>query len=286
MSTPPFDPVRYKAEQRQRWDTAATGWGKWWQIIESRLQVVSDRLVELADLRPGQQILDVATGIGEPAITAARHVGPSGRVVATDFSSQMLTIARMRAEELGLDNIEFREMDAEALALPEKSFDAILSRLGLMLLPDLKSTLERMLRLLVPGGRLAVAVWGPPQRVPFASMPMRVAMRELQLPPPPPGTPGMFSLADTQQLAQLLTQAGFMQVQTEPITTILELPSAEDFIHFYQDISPSLTALLANLSVERRAEVWQAIMQAARQYNAPDGTWRTENELILAVGRR
>lgn len=286
MSTPPFDPARYKSEQLQGWENAATGWRTWWEIIEPRLQGVSDRLVDLGDVRPGQQVLDVATGVGEPAITAARRVGPTGRVVATDFSPQMLDIAQMRAEKLGLDNIEFRVMDAEAIDLPEKSFDVILCRLGLMYLSDLKTALESILRLLVPGGRLATAVWAAPQKVPFASLPRTVAIRKLQVSPPPTGTPGIFTLADTQQLERILTQVGFTQVQTEIVTTTLEFPSTEDFMRFSRDISPALNAMLANYSVQQQEEIWQAIKQAADQYSMPDGTWRTENELILAVGRR
>jgi cyclopropane fatty-acyl-phospholipid synthase-like methyltransferase len=115
MTAQPFDPVQYKEAQRQEWGSAAPGWKRWWQRIEAMLQSISERMIELADIQSGQLALDVATGIGEPAITVARHVGPSGHVIATDLSSQMLDIGRVRATELGLDNITFREMDGEAL---------------------------------------------------------------------------------------------------------------------------------------------------------------------------
>jgi ubiquinone/menaquinone biosynthesis C-methylase UbiE len=124
--------------------------------------------MELADIQPGQRVLDVATGGGEPAVTAAHRVGSSGHVIATDLSPQMVALGRERVAELELHNIDFREMDAEAPDLPEQSFDVILSRFGLMFLPNLQVALQRLHQLLVPDGRLVAAVWGPPQKVPFA----------------------------------------------------------------------------------------------------------------------
>ncbi len=317
MSTQ-FDPTRYKAGQQKEWSAAAAGWKDWGQVIGPGLQPISDRMMELAEIRPGQQVLDVATGLGEPAVTAARMVGPAGGVVAIDMASQMLDIARMRVAELGIHNmasqmldiarmrvaelgihnIDFREMDAEELDLPEQSFDVILCRLGLMYLPSLQTSLERMRNLLVPGGRLTAAVWGPAQKVPFVSMPMTVAMRELQVPPPPPGMPGPFSLADTDRVAQVLTQAGFTQVYTEPMTLTLtqvytepmtltlDWTSIDEYVRFLQEVLVQINALLARYPVERQTEIWQAIAKAAQQFTTPDGTCRTENELLLVVGRR
>ena len=143
QSSPPsyFDSEQFKTEQRQRWDSVAEGWKEWWQTVEVAAQKVSDRLVELAQIKPGQKVLDIATGIGEPAITAARKLAGSGNnidgagyVLATDVSTQMLTIAKQRATELGLqDIIEFKEVNAELLELSDSSFDAVLSRWGYFL---------------------------------------------------------------------------------------------------------------------------------------------------------
>lgn len=286
MSAQPFDPVRYKAGQRREWSTAAPAWKNWWQRIEPMLQPVSDRMMDLAGIRPGQQVLDVATGIGEPAVTAARRVGPAGRVIATDIAPQMLAIGRRRVTELALDNIDFREMDAEALELPESSFDAILCRFGLMFLPNLQMALERMCELLVPGGRLSAAVWGSPQKVPFASVPVAVALRELHAPAPPSGLPGPFRLADVDELKQLFKQAGFSHIYTEAMTLTFEWFSPDEFVSFHQEVLTQLNALLARHPIERQAEVWQAIAEAAGQYRTPAGTLLMENEVILAVGRR
>jgi SAM-dependent methyltransferase len=286
MSTQPFDPARYKAGQRREWDTAVPGYRGWGPVLGPQTQPVSERMLELAGIQPGQRVLDVATGPGEPAVTAAQRVGPSGHVIATDLAPQMLAIGREWAAQLGLQNIDFREMDAEALDLPEHSFDVILSRFGLMYLPDPQTALERMHQMLVPGGRFVAAVWGPPQRVPFARWPMEVAMRVLQVPAPPPQMPGPFSLADSRRLEQLLTQAGFTAVQTEPMLLTLEWASVDDYLRFQQAILTGFNAMLAKFPAEQQTAVWQAIADMAKRSTTPDGKCRTENELILAVGRR
>jgi ubiquinone/menaquinone biosynthesis C-methylase UbiE len=142
VATQTFDPRKYKETQRRDWSSAAAGWREWWPKIEEGLGPVAEHLVALAKVEPGDRVLDIATGIGEPAGTAARRVGPEGSVVATDIAPGMLEIARERAAELSLDNIEFRETDAEELDLPDERFDAVLSRFGLMFLPDLGGALE------------------------------------------------------------------------------------------------------------------------------------------------
>ncbi len=286
MSTHPFDPVRYKAGQRWEWDTAVPRLKDWGSFLVQQLQPVSERMLELADIQPGSRVLDVATGGGEPAVTAAYRVGASGHVIATDLSPQMVALGRERAAELGLDNIDFREMDAEAPDLPENSFEIVLCRFGLMFLPNPQGALERLHQLLVPGGRLVAAVWGPPPKVPFARWPMEVAMRVLQVPAPPPQLPGPFSLADSHRLEQLLTQAGFTAVQTEPMLLTLEWASVDDYIRFQQAILTGFNTLLAKFPAEQQAEVWRAIAEAAGQSTTPDGRCRTENEVVLAVGRR
>ncbi|MFQ5796398.1 MAG: class I SAM-dependent methyltransferase [Candidatus Bipolaricaulia bacterium] len=286
MSKESFDPNQYKAGQRQEWDAAAVGWKKWWEVIERGGQRATDRLLELAHIEPGHRVLDIATGIGEPAVTAARQVGSKGRVVATDQSPQMLAIARERATELGLQNIEFREMDAEALDFPENSFDAILCRFGLMFFPNLDRALASMRNLLTPGGRLVASVWDAPDKVPMVSLTFGVTGKILQLPPPPEGIPGPFSLADSTGLEQKLRQAGFTDVRSEWQTFTLELPSAEAYTNFIQDIAAPVNALLADRPAELQQEIWQAITDAAQAYAAADGSISMPNVAICVVGQR
>lgn len=286
MTTQAFDPQQYKERQRQEWDAVAAGWRKWWELIEAGVQHVSDRILELGEVQPGQRVLDVATGIGEPAVSAARRVGPSGHVTATDQSPQMLEIARERAAALGLQNIEFKEMDAETLELPAASFDAALCRYGLMFLPNLQAALNGMSRSLTPGGRMATAVWDVPPKTPIVSLAMGVMQRLFQPPPPPAGAPGPFALADTSVLEKGLADAGFTDIRTERMTLTIEFPSAQDYTEFIRDVVPPVRAMLASQPEEKQAEAWRAVAEAAGQFAGADGVVRMPNETILVAARR
>ncbi|MGN6821699.1 MAG: class I SAM-dependent methyltransferase, partial [Candidatus Nitrosocosmicus sp.] len=181
-----FDADQYKIDQRQGWDNAASGWKYWWPIIEKGAQKINDRLIDLAKIKEGDQILDLATGIGEPAITAAKKItGSQGHVLAVDISPQMLSIARQRAYTslVSQNIIEFKESDIESLNTQSSSFDAVLCRWGLMFLPNLQSTLKNVFNALKNGGRLAAAVWSLQSKVPVIGFPMRIVMRELNVSP-------------------------------------------------------------------------------------------------------
>lgn len=285
MSTPSFDPVQYKARQRQLWDTVAPGWKKWWPTQERAARHVSDRLVELAEIRPGYRVLDVGTGIGEPALTAAQRVGAAGHVIATDHAPQMLAIANERAMGLGLQNVEFRDMDTEAIEFPDSSFDAILSRFSLMSLPDLATALARIRRMLRPNGLFATAVWDIASKVPFSSLAFELARTTFHLPPPPPGTPSAYGLAEGK-LEATLTHAGFTDIRTEILPVVFEYESAEAFIQYTREISAQLLAMLATQPAERQAEYWQRLGETMQQYATADGSIRIPNTAICGVGRR
>lgn len=286
MSTSPFDSTQHKAPERQHWDTVAPGWRKWWGMFERSAQTVSDRLISMAQIEPGQRVLDIATGIGEPAITAAHRVGAAGHVVATDLSPGMLAFAQERAVALGLQNKEFRELDAEHLDLLAGTFDAVVCRWGLMFLPNLAATLEKIRQKLVHGGYFAAAVWSAPARVPFIRLPIDVINQHIQVPPPLPGTLGPFSLADIDALKLVFAQAGFSEVRSEAMMLTFEFATASDFMRHRQEISASTNVMLANQSTEQQKRIWLAIRDAAQQqYGGADGTVRIPGETICVVGR-
>ena len=289
MSKSEFDANQFKINQRKSWDTVAAGWQKWWKTLEKGAHNVSDKLVTLAEVKPGQKVLDIATGIGEPAITAARAVGSNGHVVATDISPQMLAIGKDRAYSQGLQNIiEFREGDAELVDLPHSSFDIVLCRWGLMFMPNLSVALENIQRSLVPGGKLATAVWAEPTKVPFINLPMTIVRQQLHLPPPPQGIPGPFSLADIDTFKNSLLQAGFRDISSESIKVTFEFDSAEDYTRFTQEIAAPVNMMLANESESRKAEIWNTITEQVKlQYvDNKNGHAKFDNESICIVGNR
>jgi SAM-dependent methyltransferase len=202
-----LDAVEFRAGQRRDWGSAAKGWHDWQELIVSATAGVSRRLVEIAGIQAGDRVLDVAAGSGEPALTAAQVVGPQGEIVATDISPEMLAYARERAAAAGIDNVEFIEADASSLDFPPESFDAALSRWGIIFEPEAEAAAGRIRRFLKPGGRMAISSWGPPERVPMLAVPMRTVMTRLNVSPPPPGTPGPLSRPTSEAIAGILEEA-------------------------------------------------------------------------------
>jgi len=284
--TTTFDPAQYKATIRTEWRDAAPGWRAWVEVLEAADggRAVSQTLVHLARIGPGDAVLDVASGYGEPGLPAARAVAPGGRVVCTDISGEMLAVGRERAATAGLDNLEFLECDAEELAFEEASFDAVLSRQGLQFLPDVAGVLARLRAFLKPHGRLAAAVWGPPAAVQFAA-PVPVIRAELQLPPPPAG-PGPFALADAGQLAELVEGAGFTDVETGTLTTIYQTGSPELATRWLRDVAPSIASLVDTQPPQTQQRVWAKVNQAWAPYTTTDGHVRLENQAVWVTGTR
>ena len=283
-----IDPEQYKAGQRQGWNCVASGWQKWWKTTETAGEKVSKRLIELAAIKQGSRVLDIATGIGEPSITAAHQVGNSGHVLAIDISSQMLSIAKQRTVSLGLHDImEFKEGDTETIDLPTLTFDAALCRFGLMFLPNIAAGLSNIHKSLVHGGRFAAAVWATPDKVPFISLPLNTILKETNSPTPPANTPGPFSLSDESLLKDSFTKSGFEDVTIERLDMVFNFDSADDYTNFVCETAAPVQAILSNQLQERRKEILQAVTEAASRYvDKSSGSVRVSNEAICIVGKR
>jgi ubiquinone/menaquinone biosynthesis C-methylase UbiE len=288
MVSSTFDPNQFKMAQREGWDSVAEGWKEWWEHIEKGAQKLSQRLIELAEIKRGQRVLDIATGIGEPSITAAKVVGTDGHVLATDISRQMLAIAKERAMLLRLqDIIEFKENDAENLDLANLSFDAALCRLGLMLFPNLDTVIRKIYSSLVSGGRFAAAVWADATKVPIISLATRVIGSQVQISAPPPGVPNPFSLADTNKLENSLARAGFRDIHIDTVIVTFEFESGEDYCRYCQAVSASARIVLSKETRERKKDVWRKVAEeAARNYGTTNGLIKMDNESVCIVGTR
>jgi ubiquinone/menaquinone biosynthesis C-methylase UbiE len=276
-----------KTAEKKNWDSVATGWQKWWKIFEVGGQKVSDKLVELAEIKTGQRVLDIATGIGEPALTACRRVGDSGYVLATDISPEMLAIGIQRAQSEGLNNIEFKEGDAATIGMPSSSFNAALCRWGLMFLSNLSDALDNIRNSLLSGGKLAAAVWTEPIKVPQLNIAMSIAREYLQLPLPSSTVPGPFSLANVNELKNLLLQAGFNDIKSENVSVTFEFDSAEEYVRFTQDIAAPVNVMLENETSEKNAEIWKLVADKVKsEYTKDDGRVVLDNETICVVASR
>ena len=262
----------------RKWDaSSAAAWDKWFHIIEGGAQGLSDRMVELAAIGPGARVLDVASGLGEPAVAAARRAGPSGSVLATDLSTEMLGYGRKRAEKLGLDNIEFRQMDAQALEVPEAAFDAVLCRWGVMFLPDLDGALAGFRRCLKPGGHLVAAIWGPAERAPGIGLGARVVHSHLGLAPPEEGAGTPFACSEVATFERRVTAAGFENLHGEWFNVPFIFENAEQFTLFRRERSKPLNQRIAGFPEDRREAAWDALTEATRAFETPQGTVRFDN---------
>lgn len=272
-----------KEEERQQWDGVAAGWRKWWPTIENGAHCVSERMIELAEVGPGRRVLDIATGIGEPALMAAHQVGSAGHVVATDLSPHMLAIARERAAAAGLTNIEFLETDAERLELGDRRFDAVLWRWGPMDLSDPSATFAAIRRMLAPEGCFAASVWAAgSQARPLASLASEVAREMFGAPPPSPAE----TSPPENSLALQLTQAGFSDVRVEEIELSLAFGSPEDCTEYLRDVSPQFAAMFSSKSSAQQEEFGRRLADRLQQYLTAEGAVRIPNVAICAAGRK
>lgn len=282
MDPKAIDPADFRKAQHRNWDSAAVGWMEWSEFNDRADRHISERLVELAGVRSGSRVLDVAAGYGEPALTAARKAGPEGRVVATDISAEMLAFGRRRAAAAGLGNVEFIEADASSLDFPHESFDAAVSRWGIIFEPDAEAAAGRIRSSLKPGARMAIASWGEPDQVPFLSIPMRTTMERFELSPPPAGTPGPLSRPTPAAIGGLLEGGGFSDVAVEQAEVVFEFESPRHFTTYVRAISAPIRAMIERHAGDAQEEAWDAITQAAADAGGGPGPLSLANVVLLA----
>ena len=285
MESKTIDAAQFREGQQQQWDKASSAWKKYSDFIDENAKHISERLVDLAGVTAGSRVLDVAAGYGEPSLTAARAAGPEGKVVSSDISAGMLAYGRERAAAEGLDNIEFVQSDAISLDFPAGSFDAAVSRWGIIFDPDGEGAAARVRSFLEPGCRMAISSWGTPDRVPFLGVPVQTVMQRLEIPPPPPGTPGPLSRPTPEAIGGLLEGGGFSDVEVEEAEATFKFDSAEEFTTFVREIAPPITAMMADRPQEVQDETWAAITAAVADHAADDGTVEFKNLVLLASGK-
>jgi ubiquinone/menaquinone biosynthesis C-methylase UbiE len=284
MESSAIDPVAFRDTQQDSWDHTAAGWKKWSEWWDRYASNVSERLVELAGVEPGSHVLDVAAGYGEPALTAARKAAPDGRVVATDISAEMLAFGRDRAADAGVGNIEFMHKAASSLDFPHESFDAAVSRWGIIFEPDGEGTAGTIRGFLKPGARFAISSWGPPERSPMLGLPMKAALDFLNEEPPPPGTPGPLSRPTPEAIAAILEGGGFSDVETDEMELTAEWSSPEEFGVYIKDIVAPIARMVEAHPQDVQEEAWAKIADSVRDRAEDDGTVRLSNQVLFAVG--
>jgi SAM-dependent methyltransferase len=285
MEAKSIDAAEFRAKQRDQWNGAAAGWNEWSEFTDEHAGTVSERLVEMAGIKEGDRVLDVACGYGEPSLTAARRVGPQGSVIATDISAEMLNFGRQRAAANSVENIEFMQSDANSLDFPAESFDAAVSRWGIIFDPDGEGAAANVRGFLKPGSRFAISSWGPPERVPWLATAVKTAMEKLDVPPPPPGTPGPLSRPTEDAIGGLLEGGGFTDVRVEDLEIILPFDSAEEYVRNVQAIVAPVVAMISPHPDEVQRETWDAMADAVRAHADDDGRINLSNQVWVAAGQ-
>jgi enediyne biosynthesis protein CalE5 len=252
--------------QRQDWNRVASGWEKWDEFFDRSMAFLNHRLVGDARLRHGQHILDLGSGTGYPALLAAQVVGPQGQVIGIDLAERMLAAAERKARRLGLTNTTFRTSDVTELPFEAGSFDAVTSRFCLMFLPDIPKAAAEILRVVKPGAWLAAAVWSAPEKNPYLKIPMDIIKQFVELPPPDPSAPGIFRLAKTGDLAAMLQQAGFAEIQEQEIIGEVPFSAAEEYVASLMDIAAPIQNLFAKLSEDQQDQARARIIDTANQF--------------------
>lgn len=259
---------RYRASMRKEWTEAETAeaWRKWSGPREMLARETTIAMMKLAEARPEQKILDIASGAGQPAIPFAKAVGPRGHVTATDLSAALLAVAEENARGEGITNMTFRQADAEALPFPDASFDTVTCRCGLMFVPDHVKALRECRRVLKPGGRAVFAVWSTREQPMFAAT-VGTLKKFVEIPPPEPGAPHAFKFAEPGTLRLAMIEAGFDRAdeETRKIAGVWPGPPAEFWNYFRESAAP-FRPYVESLTPAQYEQVTREVIAALGKY--------------------
>ena len=276
--------IGQETTELQYWKSLAPSWQKHHRFFNHHSAPVTARMLSLAGVESGSRVLDIASGTGEPALTAASRVGPDGSVLGTDFAEEMLVFARAEAARLRLRNLEFRCVDGERLALAPGTFDAVTIRWGLMFMPDPGACLAGVHRALRLGGKIAVACWSARDENPWLNFPLGLLRRMLDVPLTPPGVPGPFAFAAENALVHALASAGFDEVAAERVEfTMAEFDTVQSYFSYVCEIAGPIARMYAALAPEQREAFERELAQVVCK---PDGSVRLAGTTWVASGRR
>ena len=273
-------------ETLREWSESAQYWEKHAATLRTIFAPVTRALIQEAGISPGKNVLDVAAGAGEPSITIAEVVGPTGSVTCTDAIAEMVRAAESEARRRKLTNISFQQCTADSLPFDDNSFDIVVSRLGVMFFPDPLAGLREMLRVTRSNGALALVVWDKSESNPFLHIVSTVISRYVETPPADADAPGAFRFAERGKLARILSDAGAADVREHLLKFQIEaLISFPEFWELRSETSATLREKLATLSMEDRLRAKQEVKEAARSFFR-NGLMSFPAEMIIVTGRK
>ena len=285
MATDAQHAARVRETQRANWTVSAPGWVQRREDMRETTRPVTDRLIAAAAVAPGMKVVDLACGVGDPAFPIAAIVGPSGSVLGLDLTPAMVDAASSFAREHGVVNVEFRAIPSEVeLGLDAERFDAATCRFGLMFMADPSGAARSLGDALKPGGRIAVSTWGPPERVPFMTLPNQILGQYVPAPPPDPDARTPFTIPTEADLSAVLSKAGFIDVSVQTFETVMNSsPSPEAYWDSIAGASGMVERALAALTPEQRAAAREDALFALRE-RFPDGGVSLGGQVLIGAG--
>ena len=278
---------KYREHEHREWTDADTiaAWRKWHAQIAAFTRGATDAILEAVHVRPGMQVLDLASGVGDPALSLAQAVGPTGRVTASDLGRGMFSLAEEIARKKGITNLEFREANAEALPFADRSFDAVTCRFAIMLVPDASKVLRESLRVLKPGGRAAYVAFGTREQ-PFFFTTAAVLLKHVGAPPADPDVPNLFMFGERDRLRRLIEAAGFSDAR-EQVRTISARwnGSAEEYWRQFSEVAAPFRPLIAKLTPESKRAVIAESVAALKKFSDDKGL-TLPLEIVIGSGTR
>ncbi len=253
-----------REQQKQSWNKFSGGWRKWDELTMDFLHPMGDTIIQHIQPRGNMHVLDIAAGTGEPGLTIASMI-PGGRVVITDLSDEMLVIAKDHAASKGISNIEIKACDVCELPFADNRFDAISCRFGFMFFPDMQLAAQEMVRVLKPGGALATAVWTGPEKNFWVTAAMGTINRNMEIPPPPPGAPGMFRCSKPGLIKEIFENAGLTDVMEEEVPTRLNCGTVETYWNMMTEIGAPIVAALSKADEPMRQKIRKEVFELVHQ---------------------
>ncbi len=270
----------FRQRSLRTWDSTAAGWEARHAFLERNVGHLNDWIIERILPAAGQVVLEVGAGPGDLGHRIAPLVGPQGRVISTDFSSKMVEAARRLGASRGLDNVEYRQLDAEAMNLDDDTVDAVVGRSVFMLLGDPAGALGESRRVLRDGGSLAFTVFTTPDQNPWFAVPAAVLAQRGHFAPPPPSAPGIFALADPERVCGLVTAAGFSEPRTDQVDFVFHHADDDDAWNAIVDLHGPLAVIIKGLSDDERDEIRRVVLDGFGPFRDPDGSYRIRAQAL------
>ena len=273
-----------REQQKEAWNRFSPGWKKWDDLFMDFLKPMGDEIIQRLNLKETDIVLDVAAGTGEPGLTIASKL-KSGKVVITDLAEDMLVIARENAIQRRIKNIETRACDVCELPFADNTFDAISCRLGFMFFPDMLLAAKEMVRVLKPGGRIATSVWSVPEKNFWVTAMMGTINKNMELPAPPPGSPGMFRCAKEGFIADLFSQVGLKNISQKEIPGKLNCQTTDVYWKVMTEVAAPVVAALGKADDAMREKIKREVYQAVDQ-KFPDGNVQINSGALVIYGEK